>query len=80
MQPANTTCTLFVPVPAFLMTFQCALLSDAYGRKVQPAIDEDTFQVQWFGVFDSAGRITDIVVGSWQPRSAHFDQRSRPHS
>eukprot|EP00965_Chrysotila_dentata_P032666 1088569-Pleurochrysis_carterae.AAC.1 len=39
---------------------------DAYGKRLQPIDPEDAFQVQWLGVFDPNGRITNSVVGSWQ--------------
>eukprot|EP00965_Chrysotila_dentata_P254657 6211951-Pleurochrysis_carterae.AAC.1 len=56
----------------------CTLHS--YGRRLDPVGDEDEFEVQWLGVFNSTGNITDSVVGSWKLRCAHRDTRGRSHA
>eukprot|EP00965_Chrysotila_dentata_P103851 3429159-Pleurochrysis_carterae.AAC.1 len=63
-----------------LLTLKCAVPSDVYGCRLQPLAEDDTFGVQWSGAFDSAGLITNSVVGSWQPRCVHLDRRGRPHA
>eukprot|EP00965_Chrysotila_dentata_P145541 4807316-Pleurochrysis_carterae.AAC.1 len=54
--------------------------ADSFGARLEPAATTDEFKVQWYGVFDKNGLITDSVIGNWEPRSQHLlSSRSRVH-
>eukprot|EP00965_Chrysotila_dentata_P089605 2958434-Pleurochrysis_carterae.AAC.1 len=54
--------------------------ADSFGARLEPAAPTDEFQVQWYGVSDKKGLITDSVTGNWEPRCQHLlSSRSRVH-
>ena len=43
------------------------------------ATDADELKINWLGVFDNKGKITNSVTGTWQLRCAHSTGRVNPH-
>ena len=52
---------------------------DHHGLRVVPTAGEDEFRINWMGVFDGSGKITNSVTGIWRLRCAHSTARLRPH-
>eukprot|EP00965_Chrysotila_dentata_P107017 3535903-Pleurochrysis_carterae.AAC.1 len=53
---------------------------DSYGARINAIEPEDEFSVHWLSVFNSQGRLSNSVVGSWVPRCKHPDPRGRVHA
>eukprot|EP00965_Chrysotila_dentata_P210607 6185992-Pleurochrysis_carterae.AAC.2 len=54
-------------------------MQDNYGRRVEAISDEDTFIVSYLSVFDSRGKLTNSVVGSWKPACKKRNARNEVH-
>ena len=46
---------------------------------MEPATNDDEIPVYWMGVFDSRGRITNSIVGSYSLRCAFATRRVQFH-